>query len=516
MLARFRLTTCIVLITMILVTTVGCTTATSSGKNEPTPTPIPPPPVPEKPTYTVKRGQVIDSLSFTGRVAPTIEKEMFFRESGRVKKVHVERNAIVEQGALLAELENDDLVRELTQTELQLETSNLNLKNAQESQDYAIHRSEISLELQKLDLAKLEAGIAASDNTTDQELARIELLKAENAYKEAVLKEGTILGGVASAERELQQARNDLYAAQAGRDSACSAGGPSCAGAKANVLNAELAVQSAEAALKLAQSSPSARDAAALDLQAARVRYAKATSKSNTDKFDVDAQKLQVKLAEMELEQLNKGVDPQLTKAVESSKLGVERLKSQVDNTRITSPIAGKVTSVSAYEGREVEAYRPVFVVADESQVEITAEPMSSQMDKLTEGMAAAIILSSYPGKELDGNITKLPYPYGTGGSSIDTTSSAEGTDKLTHIAFDPQDLKIEPGDLVKVIITLQKKEDALWLPPSAIRTFSGRKFVVVEEDGRQRRVDITVGIESAERVEIKDGLQENLVVVGQ
>jgi len=64
--------------------------------------------------------------------------------------------------------------------------------------------------------------------------------------------------------------------------------------------------------------------------------------------------------------------------------------------------------------------------------------------------------------------------------------------------------------------VTLEEKQDALWLPPAAIRTFAGRKFVQVEEDGRQRRVDVTIGIESAERVEITEGLEEGQVVVGQ
>jgi multidrug efflux pump subunit AcrA (membrane-fusion protein) len=194
----------------------------------------------------------------------------------------------------------------------------------------------------------------------------------------------------------------------------------------------------------------------------------------------------------------------------------VERLKAQYDNTRVVSSIAGKVTSVSVYEGRPVEAYKAAFVVADETKIEITAEPASGVLDKLTEGMEAAIILSAYPGKELKGKIYLLPYPYGSGGGSTDSTSAAAGQDKLSHIEFDPQDLKLQTGDLVKVLVTLQRKDDALWLPPAAIRTFAGRKFVVVEEEGRQRRVDITVGIDSAERVEIKEGLQENQIVVGQ
>ena len=469
MFSRFRALIAALLVTVILVTTVGCSSLTSAGKKEPTPTPIPPPPVPEKPTYTVKRGQVVDNMSFTGRVSPALEKEVFFRESGRVKKVYVEREAEVKEGTLLAELENDDLVRQLAQAELEQETAQLNLQSALDARQYAIDRAKIGLEIDKLRLAQTE----------DQ---------AQETAKSSAI-------DVAVAKANLQSAEADLKRAQSAYDRRAERPG----------------VEASGEALNLEQ--------ATVNYQLVKAQYDRVMqSARKTNKYDVDIQRQQIALAELDLQQLNKDVDPQLTKAVERNKLSVERLKAQVDNTRATSPIVGKVTSASAYEGRTVEAFRPVFIIADQAKIEITAEPLSSQMQKLAEGMAAAIFLSAYPGKELPGKIIQLPYPYGGGGSAAQgsTGSTDETADKLTHIEFDPQDLKLEPGDLVKVIVTLQQKNDVLWLPPAAIRTFAGRKFVVVEETGLQRRVDVTTGIESAERVEIVDGLQENQIVVGQ
>ena len=75
---------------------------------------------------------------------------------------------------------------------------------------------------------------------------------------------------------------------------------------------------------------------------------------------------------------------------------------------------------------------------------------------------------------------------------------------------------KLELGDLVKTIVTVTKKDDALWLPPQAIRTFEGRKFVVIKEGAGQRRVDVKTGIESQDRVEILDGLTAGQQVLGQ
>jgi len=68
----------------------------------------------------------------------------------------------------------------------------------------------------------------------------------------------------------------------------------------------------------------------------------------------------------------------------------------------------------------------------------------------------------------------------------------------------------------VRITVVLERKEDVLWLPPQAIRTFEGRKFVVVQEGEGQLRVDVKVGIESEDRVEIEEGLTEGQIVIGQ
>ena len=71
-------------------------------------------------------------------------------------------------------------------------------------------------------------------------------------------------------------------------------------------------------------------------------------------------------------------------------------------------------------------------------------------------------------------------------------------------------------GDLVRVKVELERKDDVLWLPPQVIRMFEGRRFVVLKDGDVQRRVDIKAGIETQERVEVEEGLDEGQVVIGQ
>lgn len=50
---------------------------------------------------------------------------------------------------------------------------------------------------------------------------------------------------------------------------------------------------------------------------------------------------------------------------------------------------------------------------------------------------------------------------------------------------------------------------------PQAIRTFEGRKFVVVRDGEVEQRVDVKLGLQNQDRVEVAEGLTEGQIVVG-
>jgi RND family efflux transporter MFP subunit len=218
-----------------------------------------------------------------------------------------------------------------------------------------------------------------------------------------------------------------------------------------------------------------------------------------------------VELAQIEVQHLETGVQPQFAQAVAEAEMDLVDIQAQITDTQILAPFDGEVVAVYTSAGKAVEGFKPLLVVADPSELEVTAELRADEMRRLSEGQAVTAIPADYPGQELLGSIRSLPYPYGSGGSG----SSLEAVDRVAHLAVDCGDLAVEPGDLVRVTVVLEQKDNVLWLPPAAIRTFEGRRFVVLQEGAGQRRVDVTLGIESEDRVEIVEGLKEGEVVVG-
>jgi hypothetical protein len=170
------------------------------------------------------------------------------------------------------------------------------------------------------------------------------------------------------------------------------------------------------------------------------------------------------------------------------------------------------VLSLAIGEGDNAEAYTPVVEIADPTKLEVAVELSGDQMRQLAEGQPAEVSLLSRPDVIMPAVIRRMPAPYGSGGSG-----AVQEQDRTTRIQVtDAKGQELAPGAVVKIRIVLERKQNVLWLPPDAVRAFEGRRFVVVRQGDRERRVTVKVGIETEDRLEILEGVKEGDVIVGQ
>jgi macrolide-specific efflux system membrane fusion protein len=195
-------------------------------------------------------------------------------------------------------------------------------------------------------------------------------------------------------------------------------------------------------------------------------------------------------------------------KNVELAQLALDELEALVAASQIVSPMDGQVMALYVAEDDMAEAYKPLIIVADTNQLEVSAEPSSSTLSELAEGMEVEIQSQVVNKDSIQGVIRSLPYPYGKS-----STNSGSDTSVRIQLFTDPIKAGYGLGDLVKVLVTLEKKEAVLWLPPQAIRTFEGRKFVVIKDGEGRRRVDVKIGIANLDRVEIIEGVSEGQTI---
>lgn len=477
----------LVMESLLIVT--GCKSV--SEAELPTPTPIPTPIVPTKPTYEVKLGEITNELQFNGRIAPVTEEELFFRTSGRIRNVYVEKEDKVAEGQILADLEFlDNLERQYGSDTLSLRRAEIYAENAQYYLDL-FKLSNDSPELQGAlalqAVAEAEKAIAEAERAYNITKSTASQADIDAAYAQMILSEEALEKSKEAFEPYENKPEDNLVRAQ--YQSRLSAAQRSY----------DIAVRNYNA--MAGTSSEHEQLVAEAQLNTAIAHLADAQQRLTSIQSGIGYQlELSLKENEVELAQIS----------LEEARLGIQDLEQSIADARLTAPFDGNVVSLGVTDGKTVEAYNIYAIVADLTYLEISADLQSKDTIELEEGMEITAELANRPGEEFNGFIRRLPY-FGT------TSTSGEDEDKSTRISLDmnPPDLGLDLGDLIRITVILEQKENVLWLPPQAIRTFEGREFVVVQDGEYQARIDVKIGIEGEDRVEILEGLEEGQIVIG-
>jgi membrane fusion protein, macrolide-specific efflux system len=242
---------------------------------------------------------------------------------------------------------------------------------------------------------------------------------------------------------------------------------------------------------------------AQIDLEIAKLTLEqyKAQGKSPSE---VKIQELNVELAQMNLDEVLEGL------GIDPNAPVTDELDAQVAKARVFAPADGTIIAAVS-GGRNVTTTTPAFVLGEpdklELLVDLDASKNAEQVKEMFEGMPVFVASDTKPDVNLKGTIRQLPSPYGTGPSE----------ENVAHIVLEtpPSADTYQAGDVLRVTIQLASKQGVLWLPPDAVRSAGGRTFVIVNGDGGPKRVDVEIGLQTREMVEIVSGLTEGQVVVG-
>ena len=249
---------------------------------------------------------------------------------------------------------------------------------------------------------------------------------------------------------------------------------------------------------------------AALNLQTAQLQLDHALASAGdpptaNENLDINLKTIARDLAQVAIDELTDGVDPQLRFDVQRAQKRVDEITAAIASSELIAPSSGRLTWFSPDPGEQVYAFEPVAVVADMTVLEITDEMDADDLSELAEGMPLTIQRAAMPGTVYSGTIGSLPAPYGL------------SADEFVHVSFDeqPDADEFKVGDRMSFTVEIDTREDVLVLPTSAIRTFSGRSFIVVRTEGVQQRVDVRLGLEGGGMVEVLRGGEEGQVVIG-
>jgi len=494
----------------------------------PTPTPLPPPVSYEKTLFAVERGPIVSQFTLTGQVLPAKQDRLFFRTSGFVSRVLVQTGDQVKGGQLLAELQVDDLLKTLEQAYIDLQTAEAELAEDERARQYAVAGAEHQVAIRQIQVDLARAALAqdaeASSDQAELSLAmaeeRLARLQASAAdYDAAVVAASVNLTrtqeAVTQMQIEYQKALDRYWEPEELRDRYAQA-----------LQHAEWDYKIAQANFERALASKETyqHDLRIQELAVAQARTVLAESQDDdrtTLELQLQLAEENLALAQLDLEQVSEEIDLYQKQAVERATLAVERLEAQVAERQVLAPYDGVILpriGRAIREGDEVRAFQLAFVIGDPAELLIGVLRSQERINEVKEDTEVYMSLSSDATDRYRVHLMSGFYPLRSDASGDETFSQ----DRIYFSMLSPPERgKIPVGSTVYLLVVLGRNDDALLLPPVAIRSFRGRDFVIVQEEEKRRRVDVQVGLKSElkdkhlERVEVIGDLKEGDQVVG-
>lgn len=309
-----------------------------------------------------------ERLVLSGNIELT-QVSVGFKLPGKIVQLNFEEGQTVEEGALLALLDDTQLQRQRRQTAAGLQAARS--RRAELRAELVFQRENIQarIEQRTAELAEARAGLeAALAGSRPQE---IEQLRA----------------AVARAESFYGKALSDWE--------------------RARKLTVEKDISRSQF-----EDFRAAFEAAAADLEAARERLALGLEGPRQE--DIAAARARVARAQAALKQANslRLEIKRLEQSIETTRAEVERadaqlaqVESQLDDTRLTSPLSGIVLVKSAEAGEVLPLGVPIATIGDLARPWMRAYIPASALGRIRLGQTATVKTDSYPDKTYQGRI---------------------------------------------------------------------------------------------------------------
>lgn len=167
---------------------------------------------------------------------------------------------------------------------------------------------------------------------------------------------------------------------------------------------------------------------------------------------------------------------------------------------RVTAPFTGVITERNVNPGALVSASakdRPMLELKQVDRLRLQVDIPEDVIGSIRSKDTLSFITSAYPGKKMIGNISRR-------------SGNVNPQYRSERIEADVQNKQglLTPGMYAEVVLSSKGNANALSVPKSAVVTTTERKYVLVDREGKIKKVDVITGNTSENTVEVYGRLQ--------
>jgi multidrug efflux pump subunit AcrA (membrane-fusion protein) len=182
----------------------------------------------------------------------------------------------------------------------------------------------------------------------------------------------------------------------------------------------------------------------------------------------------------------------------------LEGIRQKVENTRLTAPADGVVTTVYYQVGEFANPGTKAIALSDLNTLEAEVNLDETDVSRIQVGMPVAVSVDAFPGQQLIGQVTEI----------------ALSANVQSGVVLYPVTVRVEAGSLplrsgmtVNVTFPIEERKDTLIVPFRAVETEGGQAFVALQITAGSQRVPVTLGLITDTQIEILNGVSEGDVV---
>ncbi len=403
--------------------------------------------------YTVERGDVEKTISALGKVEADTVVDLGFETSGQAAEVLVKTGGYVRAGDPIARLSNETQQINYDQAKLALEKAN----NALADLLGPVDENDLKVAQANLESAKGSYS-SASSSVSDADLAQAQLRydQARKALEDAQRKRSVANG--------MQTDQYTLLDAQVGAAS----------------FNAEIA-----------------------RLQLENMQTA--------NRGGLTQAGAQIALRQKQLEQLLAGPKPaQITNAqivLQQAEAQLRDAETALNRTTLYASIDGVVTKVDLDIGQPVLAGRSVIQISKLSTMGLLAQVDEEDINLIKDDMPTYIELDALPNEHLPAAVKQIEIM----GKEVNGVVNYD-----THFTLNQVDPRVRVGMTGEAYVVLETRQSVLTVPTNFLHIEAdGRVFVdVLDKNNKQSRVEVKLGLQGSDSVEVLSGIKQGDVVV--
>jgi RND family efflux transporter MFP subunit len=197
--------------------------------------------------------------------------------------------------------------------------------------------------------------------------------------------------------------------------------------------------------------------------------------------------------------------------AVAAAKADVEKYQTLFDYTRITAPFDGVITGRYAdpgaliQAGTETDQSKALLRISDNYVLRLDFPVSVEYVRYIHDGDLVRVRVDSLGGKTYTGRITRFTHKV-----NEDTRTM------MTEIEVPNPALELTPGMYAAVVLNVEQRPSALAVPIEAVSSGDKPAVYLVNSKNEIEERPVMLGLETATRYEILDGLKEgDKVVIG-